>query len=323
MSNKQKYRDFCKTEPTIPIFSKDWWLDAVCGEENWNISLVEKGGQIVASMPYYYIQKRYNFTLLAMPALTQTIGPWIKPSQAKYVKQLAEQKDLMNELIANLPPFDYFNQRFHYSITNWLPFYWKGFKQTTRYTYVLENITENKEIIWAQFAENIRTDVRKAQKRVIVRDDLSIEQFLNINEMTFKRQGLSLPFKHEFVKRLDSACLAHESRKMFFTEDAEGLIHAAIYIIWDDNSAYLLMSGGDPKLRNSGANSLLIWEAIQFASSVTKKFDFEGSMIESVERFFRAFGAVQKPYFDIQKTNSKLFLIKRSIIEIINTVLGK
>lgn len=41
----------------------------------------------------------------------------------------------MNYFIDNLPKFDYFNMNFHYSITNWLPFYWRGFKQTTRYTY--------------------------------------------------------------------------------------------------------------------------------------------------------------------------------------------
>ena len=55
--------------------------------------------------------------------------------------------------------------------------------------------------------------------------------------------------------------------------------------------------------------SLCMWEAIKFASTVTKKFDFEGSMIESVERFFRAFGAVQKPYIHITKTPSTVLRI--------------
>ena len=53
MTNKEKYSEFCQKEKNIPIFSKDWWLDAVCGENNWDVALVEKGGQIMASMPYY------------------------------------------------------------------------------------------------------------------------------------------------------------------------------------------------------------------------------------------------------------------------------
>ena len=34
-------------------------------------------------------------------------------------------------------------------------------------------------------------------------------------------------------------------------------------------------------------------------------YNFEGSMIESVERFFRAFGAIQTPYFQITKLSRK------------------
>ena len=58
-------------------------------------------------------------------------------------------------------------------------------------------------------------------------------------------------------------------------------------------SAYDLMGGSDPSLRTSGAMSLLMWEAIKFAGQVTRRFDFEGSMLQPVERFFRAFGGRQ------------------------------
>ena len=57
--DKETYRSLCKIEPTIPIFSRDWWLDAVCGKDNWDVALVGKGGMIVAAMPYY-MQKRFG-----------------------------------------------------------------------------------------------------------------------------------------------------------------------------------------------------------------------------------------------------------------------
>ena len=62
MDNKQKYRLLCEQEKTIPVFNQAWWLDAVCGEANWDICLVEKGGQIFASMPYY-MKHKYGFNL--------------------------------------------------------------------------------------------------------------------------------------------------------------------------------------------------------------------------------------------------------------------
>jgi len=309
MTNKDLYSKLCENESTIPIFSKDWWLDAVCGEENWDVAIVEKGGEIWAAMPYFII-KKHGLTYLTMPPLTQTLGPWLRPSKAKYANMLSEQKDLMTELISQLPRFDYFNQNFHYSATNWLPFYWHDFKQTTRYTYVIEDLSDIKKI-WDGLLPNIRTDIKKAQNRfgVEVKTNLDIEVFLDVNEMTFTRQVMKLPYSRDLVRRLDQACAPREARKIFFGIDKEGKIHAAVYLVWDENSAFYLMGGGDPELRNSGGTSLCMWEAIQFAAGVTKKFDFEGSMIEPVERFVRAFGAKQYQYFSISKTNGALPLL--------------
>lgn len=313
ISSKQIYRNFCKTEPSIPIFSKDWWLDAICGKDNWNVVVVEKGGQIIASMPYY-MRKRLGKDIFTMPRLTQTMGPWLRPSSAKYANQLTEQKNLMTALIQKFPPFDHFSQNFHYSVTNWLPFYWDGFSQTTMYTYVLEEINDTQKI-WYGMLPKIRTDIKKAQSRfgLKVRTDIGIDVFLTMVEQTFARQGMKLPYSRNLVKKLNNECKKHNARRIFFAKDQDDRIHAAVYIVWDENSAYYLMGGSDPDLRNSGANSLCMWEAIKFASTVTKAFDFEGSMIESVERFFRAFGACQKPYFQVSKINSPFVKIYRDI----------
>jgi len=317
MPKKEQYREFCATETAVPIFSRAWWLDTLCGENNWDVCLIEKGGRIVASMPYS-IQKKYGFTLVSQPPLTQTIGPWLRPSKKKYTKKLGEQKDLLQALIDQLPPFDYFSQNWHYSNTNWLPFRWRGFQQTTYYTYILPDLT-NEHQLWAGLRENIRTDIRKAENRfnLHVRDDLGMEAFLPLNRMTFTRQGRRLPYPENVIRRLDTACRAHKCRKIFIAEDAEGRHHAGMYIVWDENSAYYLMGGGDPDLRNSGATSLCMWHGIRYAATVTKQFDFEGSMIEAVERFFRAFGAVQTPYFHITKINSPLLRLRQGIKQIV------
>ena len=95
------------------------------------------------------------------------------------------------KLCEGAPTPEIFCQNFHYSVTNWLPFYWHGFSQTTRYTYVIENL-DDLDLVWAQFQEKIRTDIRKAQKKVIVRTDLDIDKFLDINTLTFTRQGRNL-----------------------------------------------------------------------------------------------------------------------------------
>lgn len=278
--------------PCVPVtsynlFQEPWWLDAVAAGE-WDEVVVKRGGSIAARLPFVR-RKIFGRTLLLQPKLTPYLGPWLRPSNAKVANRIAEQKQLMRELIDGLPRFDLFRQSFAPEITYWLPFHWRGFSQSARYTYRLSNLM-NLADTWTCVRENVRREIRKAKKIVAVRNDLDIERFARTWNLTFRRQGRSMPVSLELLCRLDRACAERNCRRMFFAEDAHGRIHAAAYLVWNDDCAYYLMGGGDEELRNSGAGSLVMWEAIAFASTVSRQFDFEGSMIEPVERFFRAFG---------------------------------
>ncbi len=271
----------------------------------------------------YVVEENKGFTSLVMPAVTQTLGPWIKPAFGKRSSQMSLQKELMKELIRKLPAYDSFYQRFHHSITNWLPFYWNGFTQTTRYTYVIEDLTDL-AAVWDGMKSNIRNKIRKAKKagvKVVDTDD--IETFLDLTEMTFVRQGMSMPFSRYFVRRLNSACVNKKARKIFITFGPDGRPQTGLFCVYDAHTMYNLLQGGDPALRGSGANAFAMWESIKFASKVTKTYDFEGSMIEPIEEFFRSFGGAQKPYFEISKTNSRSLKLRRQATELMRLLLKR
>lgn len=304
--SKARYFVFSEQENSLPLFMRAWWMDALVGSAGWDVAIVEKGGEVLACLPYV-ISQRYGFRLLGQPRLTQHLGIWLHEGDGKYANRLTQQKDLMEALLEKLPRYDHFSQSWSYQYSNWLPFYWHGFKQTTRYTYILPDLSDE-SAIWEGFQAKIRTDIRKASERfaVKVRTDLGIEDFYSLNQQVFARQGLRMPYDLALLQRLDSACEARGCRRIFIAQDAEGKLHAAAYVVWDTNSAYYLMGGSDPALRKSGATSLCMWEAIRHAATVTKRFDFEGSMLEPVERFFRGFGAVQVPYFSVSRTPSRI-----------------
>lgn len=313
MSNKDKYKALCLSDKSVPIFSQPWWMDIVSGKECWDVSIVEKGNQIVAAMPYY-IKSYYGMRTLVQPPLTQHNGPWLKNVESSYAKKLAREKDLMSELIEGLPDFAIFKQSWSYKLTNWLPFYWSGFQQTTRYSYVIEDLSDLDEI-WSKFQTKIRTDIRKSTQRfgLKIEENPDIESFIRLNNMVFDRQGVARPYSAELVRALYQGATERQQCRLFIASDDEGNQHASVLLIWDSQSAYYLMGGGDPNLRNSGATSLCIWESIKFASRVTKVYDFEGSMMEPVERFFRGFGAVQRPYYTLSKTNSRILMLKQCL----------
>lgn len=300
MSNKDEYRMFCLEEPSIPIFSRDWWLDAVCGDNNWDVLLVHKDNKIVASMPYY-LKKRLGFKLMVQPLLTQKLGPWIRPIDTKYERQLSYQMKLMNALFEQMPEYDYLMQSWHYEYTNWLPLYWQGFQQTTRYTYIITDLTDQDKI-WFGMKSERRTSIRKAINHfgIQVRDDCSVDDLMSLSDKTYKRQGRISNHTKELILRIDNACRERNCRKIFIAEDSKGKQHAALMIVWDENSSYCIVSGFDPDLKESMAQSHVHWEAIKYASTETNVFDFEGSMVKQIEFFFRSFGACQVPYFSLK-----------------------
>lgn len=306
---KRSYGMLASSSAIEHIFFQPWWLDAAAGSECWNVIVIENDGIISAALPYV-LSRRRGFHLIGQPILTQFLGPWLRMDGISEKNTLSRQKALLSRLADALPKFDYYSQNWCRDQNNWLPFYWKGFSQTTRYTYVIPDIS-NLDKVWKGFQANIKTDIRKAEGRfnLTIRTDLGVDDFLALNAQVFQRQGKNMPYTADHVRRLDAACVEHNARKIFIAEDADGRRHAGVYIVWDRNSAYYLMGGSDPSLRNSGATSLCMWEAIKFASTVTRQFDFEGSMLEPVERFFRAFGAEQRPYFNLSKNRSKILKI--------------
>ncbi|GAA3904762.1 GNAT family N-acetyltransferase [Halomonas cibimaris] len=307
---KDIYRALCQTEPTIPLFSQAWWLDAVAGD-SWDVVLATKGEQVIGALPYVTRQKG-RLTLLTQPPLTQTLGPWVRPSQKSYPKRLAYEKDVLGALADQLPRYHHYAQNWHCGCQNWLPFYWRGFEQTTRYTYRLP--MQEEEQLWKGLQENIRREIRKATNKldVTVREG-TLDELLALNEMTFVRQNRSAPYSRDFVKRLDAAAAARDARDCLVAEDAQGRLHAGAYIVRSVNTAYYLMGGGDPELRSSGATSLVLWEALCRQPEAVEVFDFEGSMIEPIERFFRAFGAVQTPYFAVSHTPSRVLRLAMAV----------
>jgi lipid II:glycine glycyltransferase (peptidoglycan interpeptide bridge formation enzyme) len=90
--------------------------------------------------------------------------------------------------------------------------------------------------------------------------------------------------------------------------------HAALLTVKDAQSAYYLIGASDPKHKSSGAMSLLMWESILAAKQEgCLLFNFEGSIIPSIEQFLRGFGGELCPYRKIYKRNSKSLGIAQRI----------
>ncbi|MDR1372198.1 MAG: GNAT family N-acetyltransferase [Dysgonamonadaceae bacterium] len=311
MTDKELYRALCLKEHSIPVYAQDWWLDCVCGENRWNVLLILQDGLVSATIPYYMPCRG----IITMPPFTQTMGIWFNPvfEMKRTASELYRRQTVCEEFIRRLPAHSYFLQNFHYSFTDWLPFYWNGFRQTTRYSFLLHDI-KDKETLYNNLGRSIKENLKKANKnRLQVRRNVPIDEFIKINAQVFARQSIKVAHQNT-LRKLVSTAVSRKQGNIWGAYDEQGKLHAAVFVVWQDDCAYAIANGTYTHLRKSGGLSLVLLQAISDLSSSCTVFDFCGSMIKGVEFFFREFGTTQKQYFQIEK--GKMNILNRIQIKL-------
>lgn len=296
-----KWDELVNESPQGTLFCRSWWLRAVCGDD-FNVLIAIRDGHIVAGMalPYSFSGKQKK---IIRPPMTTTMGVIFRESitvSDNYERRLSAEIDLLCGLVAAIPNCDGFKVSFHPTISNWLPFYWQNYRQTTSYTYVLEDISDIDRLI-KLFHHSKRKNLARAQKLVRVDREISVDTFYQHHKMTLKKEGKVITYTADYLHRIVAASQTHANVELLAAIDSLGIIHSAIVVLYDRVSAYYVASSIDPDYKNSGSATMLLVESIRKVAGTTNRFDFEGSMIPGVEQSFRRFGAKQVPYFVIYK----------------------
>jgi hypothetical protein len=205
LATDQEWDAFVEGSPQGSIFTRAWWLDTVC-PGGYELLRVQRGGRIVAGMALPAPERHRGARIIRMPGLTQTLGPLLAPpTGGKYETHLSREMEWLRELVAMIPRVDGLNFNCHHRFTNWLPFHWAGYQQTTRYTYLFDDLRDLAALHDGMSAKT-RNIIRKAQKAgIVVEEWEDIEAFLPLLRMTFTRQDMELPFTEDLVRRIDAA----------------------------------------------------------------------------------------------------------------------
>jgi len=215
MTDKEQYRELCKKELSIPIYSLDWWLDCVCENNKWDVLLFKNNDRIEAAMIYYSPAKK----IITMPAYTQTMGIWFNPEfeNRNYSDNLYRKQKICCFFIEHLPVHTFFLQYFHSSFTDWLPFYWNGYKQTTRYNYILPDINDTDKLFKC-LGGDAKRNIAKAQKKFKLRIErkIPLDLFMEQYNMTFKQKGLKV-YHPEILVKIITTCIVvlHVIREIY------------------------------------------------------------------------------------------------------------
>lgn len=300
---------FCeKAELTIGIFGSKKWL-SVYGNNLKLIGIYKDEHQLIGGF-YYLETKKYGLTFLKLPPYTPHCGLFFLSDGKNNSSINNFSKEVMNEVCRFFS-----NQKsaltvlaFPSNIIDFQPFIWNKYKVIPNYTYRI-NLEKSLEDIKSNFDSKNRNVINKAIKEevIVTENTLTKEalfQFFIDSLNTTDANIYDLELKNVFLKFSDDTnSFSMEARK---NKELLGVV----FCIFDKSTCYYLLGGVNKKSGLQGVNNLLIQKSIEKSKELgCKIFDFEGSMLKGVEKFFRSFGPQLVPYFTVNKASLPLEIL--------------
>jgi hypothetical protein len=294
MTNKELYRELCKSSNNLPIFMTDWWMDAVCAGKQWDVLMIQgEQGEILAAMPYL-LRKRAWMKYIVMPQQTQIGGIWLTEAAAD-VPDICQK--ISNELAKM--KLCYYRQQYPIGSPAVAAMQKLGFKSEKRITYRIEDLADIEKIVQS-FSKNKKRQLQKAQS-LHVSIDMNIEDFYRFHVQCLLNQGKQISYTREFLLVLERKAKRLNQCHILSVSNEENQVVAAVFLVWDKRSMYYLIPCYDPQYKDSGACALLAEQAIRLASEKGLAFDFEGSMIAGVANHYKQFGSTATTYYSVEK----------------------
>ena len=168
---------------------------------------------------------------------------------------------------------------------------------------MLLNTKQEEDVLWMGMQGRSRNLVRKAEKfglqvKFLDSGIENIDLFYSLLKETFNKSGQRPPHSKNFYKLLILKLIA--SNNLLFLSIVQDANVVAMGIFLYNSEEIHFISGTSNHIGNKfGANNLMHWEVIKFASRKNiKKYDFGGLGISSIDKFKKSFGGFEGSYLN-------------------------
>ena len=265
------------------IYALSWYLDTVA--DFWDV-LVYDDYQAVMPIPFLKLKRHFFSPKIYVPPFVQQLGIFGK----KPVNQ--EIDKLFVEEFIRLHPKQYaFNAQNHH-----LDFLKPNLFSKPNFEL---NLQFGNQILFQNYSQNLQRNLKKTQK-----SNLKIESVTDVDKLIDFQTAesdycLKKPVYNKLrllYKELEKKQLA-EIYKVTFEEKTVAMALMLFY----QNRIINLLPVSNEKGKQLNAMAFLLGNLIEKHAGKPMVFDFEGSSVESIARFYKGFGAVKTEYSFYQK----------------------
>jgi hypothetical protein len=292
----------------IPLFLSELWSSSAGeGYKRYGIFSGKKEDKLAGAFALFHygrLGKKIHITPPAAPS----IGLFLTEKKSSlYAVQTLQKRALrcIAEFLVSNFPKDHVDIALPPNVRDIQPFQELEFEIKVSYTYLLNlKDTFDDELLKAMSPERRKNIRDGAEQDFTVEFDADPTLVMDLIKSTLTEQGIT--FHRELFQNL----LSTSSDSIFsIGVFRDNQIVSAVVVGSDHETAYYLAGG--TKKNQSIAGPYALWNAILRSKSMgLEKFDFMGSSVPSIERYFRGFGGELTPYFRVRRNTSFIDLIK-------------
>ena len=279
-SAKEEYKSFIRKQ-YVPLYFRDTYLDLVCDSE-WDVVLAKEGDQIVAAY-IYMLKQKFGLKYIVQPQLCPYTGPLFFNGKT--------EKDLFERLVKALPRHHLCIQDFFFELPDLL-----GNKNVDykKHTYTIAYPTDIDQL-WNLQSSTHRRIIRKAERELTYEVESDMDVFLTFVSRTFDYRKKHNPNDPEIFRKVDAALNENGQRKIVKCLNAKNEIVAMCYLMHDERWTFNFANSVIEDYKHYGMN-LILWNEIKASLEAGRSFDFEGSMIPGVDKFFQRYKGKKTSY---------------------------
>jgi len=273
--------DFQKWDETVLnaanslVYAESWYLNIV--SPHWE-ALVLGDYEYVMPLP---VKRKFGLSFLVQPPLTQQLGI--------FSKQIIDEKIV--ELFINNIPY----RSYHLNLNEQNPFE-KGILQPN----LLLPLNNNYQTLFSNYSTNTKRNIKKAQQaQISVSEDITPEQFSDFYFLAMNDEAK--PDKNITEKIVKTG---FEKKKLKLYAAIQGKELTSVLCLLHSNKRLIyLLAASNEKGKKLSAMSLIVDKVIQNFAETNLCFDFEGSKVETIARFYQGFGTEGTTFPQIRKNS--------------------
>lgn len=271
-------------------YARAWYLDRIC--RRWDALVAESTGGYAAGLPLPSSRSLRHFgrRVVAPPLFAQQLGLFRTGVDAPGMKAFL---DAVPDRFARV--------RLQLSADAGNPPEIPGWRIEERPNYVLD-LGGDVATLRAGYRDNAKRNLRKAEKAGLrIGEAFDRDAFLrslvrhqgpNIRGLRRRDYALAGDLIDEGLRRGEGRGVA--------ARDDRGALHAAAFVLTGPRGPVYLFGTTAPVGRRTGAMTA-VFDRIVAEHAGGGFLDFEGSRLPGLARFFAAFGAVNRPYWTVER----------------------